>query len=114
MHTRIRPNMELPPPIVTYFAAAAVDVQAVGRCFTEDGVVVDEGRTHRGRIAIARWKADATAKYHYASEPVSADVSGAEAIVTARVSGDFPGSPVTLRYRFTLEGRAIARLEITA
>ena len=34
--------------------------------------------------------------------------------VTARVTGDFPGSPVDLRYRFTLEGATIARLEITA
>ena len=32
--------------------------------------------------------------------------------VTARVTGDFPGSPVDLRYRFRLEGAAIARLEI--
>jgi len=34
--------------------------------------------------------------------------------VTARVTGDFPGSPVELRYGFTLEGASIARLEITA
>jgi hypothetical protein len=34
--------------------------------------------------------------------------------MTARVSGDFPGSPAMLQYRFTLESDAIARLEITA
>jgi hypothetical protein len=28
------------------------------------------------------------------------------------VTGDFPGSPVDLHYRFTLEGGKIARLEI--
>jgi len=28
------------------------------------------------------------------------------------VTGDFPGSPVDLRYRFTVEGDKIARLEI--
>jgi hypothetical protein len=33
-------------------------------------------------------------------------------IVTGRVSGDFPGSPVELRYTFTLAGDKIARLEI--
>jgi hypothetical protein len=32
--------------------------------------------------------------------------------VTGRVTGDFPGSPVDLQYRFTLEGDKIARLEI--
>jgi hypothetical protein len=112
MNMTIRTNIELPSPILTYFATDTADA-VVARCFSEDGVVVDEGRTYRGRVAIARWKTDAAAKYHYMSEPVSADVSGAEAIVTARVTGDFPGSPVTLRYRFTLENGAIVRLEIT-
>ena len=52
--------------------------------------------------------------YHYTSEPLAVDASGPEVTVTARVTGDFPGSPVELRYRFTLEGASIARLEITA
>ena len=47
-------------------------------------------------------------------EPLAVDVSGPEATVTARVTGDFPGSPVKLQYRFTLEGALIARLEITS
>jgi ketosteroid isomerase-like protein len=114
MSPRNRTEIELPRPIAAYFAADTVDVDAVARCFSEDGIVVDEDRTHRGRAAIARWKAEATAKYHYMSEPVSANVSSGEAIVTARVTGEFRGSPVMLRYRFTLEDDAIARLEITA
>jgi hypothetical protein len=38
---------------------------------------------------------------------------GPDAVVTARVTGDFPGSPVELRYGFALEGNRITRLEIT-
>ena len=38
--------------------------------------------------------------------------SGPDVSVTARVTGDVPGSPVDLRYRFRLQGAAIARLEI--
>jgi hypothetical protein len=39
----------------------------------------------------------------------------ADPAVTARVIGDFPGSPVVLRYRFfTLERDKIARLEIAS
>jgi hypothetical protein len=34
--------------------------------------------------------------------------------VTGHVSGNFPGSPVDLRYAFVLDGERIARLEITA
>jgi hypothetical protein len=33
--------------------------------------------------------------------------------VTARLTGNFPGSPVTLRYHFTLRDDTIALLEIT-
>lgn len=75
---------------------------------------MDEERTYRGRAAIARWKADATAKYHYTSEPISRETSGRDTLVLARVTGDFPGSPTTLRYRFSIEADAIACLEITA
>jgi hypothetical protein len=33
--------------------------------------------------------------------------------LTGRVSGDFPGSPIDLRYVFTLTGGRIERLEIS-
>lgn len=76
-------------------------------------MVIDERREHQGRQAIARWKTEATEKYHYTSEPLRADLSAADVTVIARVTGEFPGSPVELRYRFTLAGDKIARLEIT-
>jgi len=106
--------IELPAPIAAYFAADTGEVTAVARCFIENAVVVDERREHHGRQAIAQWKAEATAKYHYTSEPLTVDRAGAEAVVVARVTGDFPGSPIELRYRFALERDKIARLEITA
>ena len=114
MPTHANVPIDLPSPIAAYFAADTSDANAVARCFSESAVVIDERREHRGRPAITRWKAEATAKYHYTSEPLAVDVSGAKVIVTARVTGDFPGSPVELKYRFTLEGASIARLEITA
>jgi hypothetical protein len=114
MSTHANAPIHLPPPIAAYFATDTSDANAVARCFSESAVVIDERREHRGRPAITRWKAEATTKYHYTSEPIAVDVSGPEVTVIARVTGDFPGSPVDLRYRFTLEGASIARLEITA
>ena len=105
--------VDLPSPVKAYFAADTAEASAVAQCFSQDAVVIDEQREHRGRAAIARWKKEATAKYHYTSVPIAVDIAGAEATVTARLTGDFPGSPVDLRYRFTLEGDTIARLEIT-
>ena len=114
MSTHANAPIHLPPPIAAYFAADTSDANAVARCFSESAVVIDERREHRGRPAITRWKGDAAAKYHYTSEPLAVDASAPDVVVTALVTGDFPGSPVKLQYRFTLEGASIARLEITA
>jgi hypothetical protein len=114
MPTHAKLPIDLPSPIAAYFAADTSDANAVARCFSESAVVIDERREHRGRPAITRWKAEATAKYHYTSEPLAVETSGPDVTVTARVIGDFPGSPVELRYRFTLDGTTIARLEISA
>ena len=99
-------------PIEDYFTADSTNGADVAKCFTVDAVVIDEKRTHTGRDAIAAWKSEASAKYDYVSEPIAIDDRGDKLIVTAHLTGDFPGSPVDLRYAFTLSGDAIARLEI--
>jgi hypothetical protein len=106
--------VKLPPSIAAYFQADAHDASRVARCFTENAVVIDERREHRGRTAIANWKAAAAAKYHYTSQLVGIETTGTELTVTARLVGDFPGSPVNLQYHFTLADDKIARLEITS
>lgn len=102
----------LPEPIAGYFAADAADGAAVARCFTADAVVVDEKKTYTGRDAIAAWKSEASAKYEYVAEPTAIEDQDGSLIVTAHLTGNFPGSPVDLRYAFTLRDDAIARLEI--
>ncbi len=53
------------------------------------------------------------AKYRYRIEPTGFRERGGKTIVTGLVSGNFPGSPVSLRHEFTLEGEKIAQLEIS-
>jgi len=103
----------LPGPVAAYFAADQNNGDAVAQCFTENAVVIDERRTHAGRDAIRRWKAEASAKFSYTTDPFAVSDEDGQTVVTAHVSGDFPGSPVDLRYAFVLEGGKIARLEIT-
>lgn len=103
----------LPIPIAAYFAADQNDGNAVAQCFTENAVVMDERRTHAGRDAILRWKEEASAKFSYTTDPFAHSEEDGQTVVRAHVSGDFPGSPVDLRYAFVLEGEKIARLEIT-
>jgi hypothetical protein len=85
----------------------------VARCFTTQGVVKDEGVTHVGPAAIKGWKTAASAKYSYTSEPFALEQEDGQYIVSSRLTGNFPGSPVDLRFIFRLERSKIALLEIT-
>jgi hypothetical protein len=105
-------SITLPQPIAAYFAADDIEPSGIAECFTEDAVVRDERATHVGRDAICRWRAEAATKYAYVSQPIAVARDGDRTIVTSRVTGDFPGSPVDLRYGFILEGDKIAHLEI--
>ncbi|HZS40993.1 MAG TPA: nuclear transport factor 2 family protein [Polyangia bacterium] len=71
--------------MASYFAAAhARDVDGMIAGFAEDAVVEDEGRQHRGRVAIRGWMKETIEKYDFTA----------------------------IQYRFTVEARKIARLEI--
>jgi len=105
-------SLNLPKPIAAYFAADRGDGEAVSQCFTDNAVVKDEGHTHRGRAAIKAWKTDASAKYEYTCEPIACEEKKGKTVVTSHLVGNFPGSPVDLRFFFKLEGGKIASLEI--
>jgi hypothetical protein len=107
-------TLQLPPIIATYFAAdGSGSPERVSQCFTRTAIVRDEGRTHAGREAIRRWKAEASRTYTYTVDPRAIDRDGERVVVTGHVAGNFPGSPVALRYAFVLDGEAISSLEIT-
>lgn len=107
-------SLNLPEPIAAYFAAEPQTSDALARCFTPQASVKDEGQTHTGLAAIEAWKAASSTKYSHATQPLSVERDAGWQVVRARVSGNFPGSPVDLRYRFALERGLIASLEITA
>jgi len=103
----------LPDPIAACFAADQRSADAIARCFTPQAVVKDEGRTYTGLGAIKVWKAAASAAYTDTSEPFAMEQEDGSWVVTSRVTGNFPGSPLDLRYRSCLERGLIASLEIT-
>ncbi|PZW47016.1 SnoaL-like protein [Humitalea rosea] len=99
----------LPPAIARYVAAKnRQDIDAMLACFAPDGRVHDEGREHVGPAAIRAWLEQTTRDYR----PTVVPEGFADGVMTGLVSGDFPGSPVRLSYRFTLSDAGIARLEI--
>ena len=102
----------LPNPIKEYFSADRRDADAVALCFTDRAVVIDESHTWVGRDDIREWKKSTTTKYHYTSEPIASEEKDGKIVVTSRLAGNFPGSPVELRYAFELDGDKISSLEI--
>ncbi|MBV8036390.1 nuclear transport factor 2 family protein [Roseateles sp.] len=108
-------DLALPPPVADYFKAEACsETNALGRCFSDDAVVHDEGKAHRGLEAIKAWKVAAKRKYRYRVEPLCSQPVAHGVQVWARLTGDFPGSPVELRYDFQLGQDGIVALEIHA
>ena len=103
----------LPEPIAAYLAADMRGPDDVASCFTPQGVVKDEGQTHVGRAAIQAWKAKSSTLYSYTTAPFSLELIDGAHVLHCHVAGNFPGSPVDLKYVFLLERGLIARLAIT-
>ena len=92
--------------ITRYFEAADPrDVDACVALFTDDGVVVDEGKTHRGTTEIRSWQAGGPSTYQYITEVIGAEPTGEDTYrVIARLDGSFPGGSAELQLRFTVAG----------
>ena len=101
----------LNPTIAEYFRASS-DHDGLTALFSSDASVEDEGRTHTGIDAIRKWAENTQAEYSFVLEPLSSREEEGTTVVTCRVSGDFPGSPIDLRFTFTLKGDRIVSLTI--
>jgi hypothetical protein len=106
-------SVDLPEAIAAYIAAEnGHNTEAVARCFADHAIVRYEGRTIEGLAAIKQWKAETKKKYQHTVEPLRSVQKDGKTIVTGRVAGKFPGSPVNLEFVFGLKGDKIASLEI--
>ncbi|WP_129337335.1 nuclear transport factor 2 family protein [Cellulomonas endophytica] len=103
------------PAILEDFLAAhgARDTAAALRAFTPTAVVVDDGTTYAGTDGIRRFLTKGDGGYSWTAERLAAErVDDDRWVVTHRLTGDFPGGVVDLRYRFTLQGGLVGELVI--
>jgi hypothetical protein len=106
-------SVKLPSVLERYFAAINDhDVEGMLEVFSARAIVKDEGRAHRGAVAIRKWMTEAIEKYDFKVEPTGVADRGGKTAVTGLTSGTFPGSPVSLRYKFTLDDDKVVHLEI--
>lgn len=106
-------KVQIPAVVTSYFEASnSDDVDALVSCFTTDASVADENQTHRGTAEIKAWAENVRTKFQFKTEPLRASERADGTIVTAKLSGNFPGSPVDLDFIFTLDHNKISSLEI--
>lgn len=87
------------------------DSAAYARCFTETALVFDEGKTHNGKAEIEQWIDKSNKEYNATMEPLDYDEK--ENMLSAEISGSFPGSPVILKFHFQFSNGLIQSLKIT-
>ena len=106
-------SIRLPPPIDLYVKIEnSGDVDALSECFASNATVRDEGHTYEGLAAIKAWKAETKKKYSHTIAPLEVAHRDGKTVLKARLTGNFPGSPVTLEFSFVLVDGKIASLEI--
>lgn len=106
-------NRDLPLIIRKYVEASnRHDVQAILSCFSNDAVVHDEREALHGKKAIEGWIAKTIEKYKFRFKPLNLRDQESQVVVTIQVSGTFPGSPVTLDYKFKVDNDKIDSLAV--
>lgn len=90
--------MRLPDSISTFFAAVGTNPGAAAALFAPDAEVIDDGHTFRGTADVRRWSAEHLTGI--SAEVVDTTRSGEHLTATARITGDFPGSPLMFDFRF--------------
>jgi hypothetical protein len=103
----------LPKPIALYVAAEnSGDPNLFDQCFAENATVRDENETYKGLAAIKKWKAETKRKYQHSVDALSIAEKDGKVVVTNRLTGNFPGSPIELDFVFAIQGDKIVSLEI--
>lgn len=106
-------SIQLPDPIDRYVRIAnAGTADAAPDCFAPDAIVRDEGHVHAGVAAIKNWMAATRQKYGHTIAPLELTSRDGQSVLRARITGSFPGSPITVNFGFVLDGGKIRALEI--
>src|SRR3954452_13565827 len=96
-------SIQLPGPIdrygqITNYGTA----ETAPECFAPDATVYDEGQTYEGVAAIKNWMAATKKKYGHTIAPLELAARGGQSVLKARLTGNFPGSPITVNFSFAL------------
>jgi hypothetical protein len=107
-------RVALPAPIELYFTSEnGSDFAATNQCLTVDATVREEGKTMKGLAGINAWRTEAAQKYQHTVVPLAVTTRDGKVVVSGKVSGNFPDSPIALDHTFELAGDRILSLVIS-
>ena len=89
------------------------DNVAYADCFSETGEMLDEGKLYKGRAAIQHLIAETNEKYRSVMKPLDYTENGSSGVLSAEVSGTFPGSAAVLKFHFDIIEGKIQFLKVT-
>jgi hypothetical protein len=103
------------PKVITDLVEAQnnFDSVAYANCFSETGVMLDEGKTHTGRVEIKHCIDESNKKYRSVMKPLEYIENGNLGVLSAECSGTFPGSPLVLKFHFEIVDGQIQHLNVT-
>lgn len=89
------------------------DGAAYASLFSDNAVVLDEGKTHTGRTAIQKWIEKSNEENQTVLKPIGYELGENGSVFTAEISGTFPGSPAILDFNLVIQQGLIQSLKIT-
>jgi hypothetical protein len=105
--------IHLPHTIDLYVKAEnSGDVELLSECFAPTPPFTMKTARMCGLAAIKEWKAETKKKYNHTVAPLDVAHRDGKTILEAKLTGNFPGSPVTLEFSFALKAGKIVSLEI--
>jgi hypothetical protein len=104
---------DLPTPIATYIGAAnRGETEALGNALPRARSCGMKAKRSKAWPRSRNGWLETRQKYQHTIEPLASTQKDGKTIVTNRLTGNFPGSPIELEFVFTLERGKIAALEI--
>src|SRR5438094_144280 len=95
--TEVAPKDGIPSTLASFVKANNDrDADSVTACFSKDAVVYDDGQIMRGAEEIRQWIAELFRKFQYVVAPTNVRELTNGAILTATITGNFPGARVSL------------------
>ena len=98
---------------ITAVFPLAENEAAIGYDILLDSLVNKEAEQAIRRKEIQQWIEHSNEQYQSVLKPLEYKQSGDEGVLTAEVSGTFPGSPIVLQFHLTLKNELIDSLKVT-